>query len=380
MIRRPSASVLYVPAIVLFTLVLTTDVSGAFKYLAEGMPAPAFEGREVRTDEKIKSSSYLGIEGRILIVAFWATWSERSLELLEDLAELDRDERYSRVDVIGINVESPRLAGSERDLILGVVTERDLPFPVIIDEGLTVFAEYGVVAVPSAAILDDAGTLMYGPAGYSYSIRDRIADSVETWLGMREPSEFTARPRHVPTDEASRQYNLARSLLARGLPERSLPHLENAGVADPQFAAVEVLRGDALLAMDDLAAAIEAYERAAALDESLVVAWAGLGTALALRGDNPGAETALSRAVELDPAYTPALVDLARVGLREGKVDEASSLLASAYELAPADPELNFLLGEIRESQGLIREALEAYEASLEQIFPAGWDPRESRR
>jgi len=379
-IRRPVFRALHVIVVVLVTVVLTTDVSGAFKYLSEGMPAPSFEGREVRTGEEIHSSSFLGTEGRILIVAFWATWSERSLELLEDLAEIDRDERYSRVDILGINVERSRLSDSERKLIAGAVTERDLPFPVIIDEGLTVFAEYGVVAVPSTAILDDTGALMYGPAGYSYSIRDRIADSVQTWLGLREPSKFTARPRHVPTNEASRQYNLAKSLLARGFPERSLPHLENALIADPEFAAVEVLRGEAFMAMNDVEASRQACERAAALDESLVIAWAGLGRALESGGDDAGAEAALSRAIALDDAYTPALVDLARIRLRAGALDQAMALLSSARDLAPNDPELNFLLGEVRRSQGLVGEALEAYRTSLEAMFPGGWDPRDSQR
>jgi tetratricopeptide (TPR) repeat protein len=360
-------------------LVLTSDLSAAFKYLAEGMVAPSFSGRDALTGEDIDSRDYLGVDDRILIVAFWATWSERSVELLDDLAAFARDERYARLDIVGINVESSVLSEAGRSRILEFLQERDLPFPAIIDDKLEVFAEFGVIAVPSLAFLDDQGTLLYGPGGYSNSVRDRSIDSVETWLGLREPSKFTARPIYVPNNEASRQYNLARQLVLRGMPERSLQHLDNAAGADPQFAAVEILRGDALLEMEQVEDAISAYERATALDESLVVAWAGLGGALRWSGDSAGAEAALVRAVELDSAYTPALVDLARVRLYAGDTEAAESLLTSAHALAPYDAELNFLLGEIRESQGFVRGALEAYETSLRQLFPVRWDPRRSK-
>ena len=379
MIRRSVRRWIPELTIAALAIALSTDLSAAFKYLSEGMSAPEFSGEDLRTGQELESSEFLGEPGRILLVAFWATWSERSLDLLSDLTEFARDDRYSRMDIVAVNVEGARIDDQRWSRIRAAVDELDPPFPVIVDEGLDIFYAYGVVSVPSTAILDDRGVLLYAPAGYSYSIRDRIVDSVETRLGYREESQFEAPPLYVPTPEASRQYNLARQLVQLGLPERSLEHLDEAASLDSKFGAVEVLRGEALLALDKPAEALEAYRKATELSAESVSAWAGLGRAQVVLGNDASAVSALERAIGLDSAYTPALVSLARVHLGTGDLESASSLLAEARELSPSDPELNFLLGEVRHRQGHLRDALGAYAVALEQLFPFDWDPRGDR-
>jgi predicted negative regulator of RcsB-dependent stress response/thiol-disulfide isomerase/thioredoxin len=366
--------------IVVVAIILSSDVSAAFKYLAEGMTAPAFKGRDLVTGEEIDSNDYRGDSERVFVVAFWATWSERSLELIRDLAAYSRNAEFSEMDILAINVESAHLSPGEKARVEEEFAALDAPFPTIVDDGLEIFASFGVVAVPSTAVLDEKGTLMYGPAGYSYLIRDRIVDSIETWLGVREVSEFEVVEHYVPTNESSRYYNLARQLVARGMVERSVPHLDHAAEADPGFAAVEVLRGEVLMALDDNPAAITAYEKATQMDANLVSAWAGLGTARALANDDAAAELALRKAIELDSSYTPAMVELARCRIRAGDPEEATALLNGVRELVHADPELDFLMGEIRHSQGQVHEALLAYESALQALYPASWDPRVSRR
>jgi tetratricopeptide (TPR) repeat protein len=279
-----------------------------------------------------------------------------------------------------VNVEAPHIGDAEREQIAAAVDELDPPFPVIIDEGLEIFSSYGVVAVPSSAILDGKGVLRYGPAGYSYFVRDQIVDSVAILTGEKPFSEAVIAEGYEPTDEASRYYNLARQLIVRGLHERALAHLDRAAEADPGFAAVDALRGEAQLALGDPGSALLSYEAAVSKDESLVAAWAGLGIARGCADDAAGAESALRKAAELDPAYTPAMIELARCRIRAGDYEEALGLVADARGLVGGNPELDFLLGEIRRGQGDRKAALAAYAAALEAIYPVSWDPRGSRQ
>jgi tetratricopeptide (TPR) repeat protein len=372
----------WLPAVVVSVaaIIATSNGTAAFKYLSEGMTAPAFEGEDLRTGEKIDLGEFLGEGDRAIVVVFWATWSERSLQLLEDLVELVREKERPGLTVLAVNVESPNIGSELRDQIAETVQSLDLPFPVILDDDLEIFAGYGVVAVPSTAVLDGTGVLRYGPAGYSYFIRDQLVDSVAILTGEKPFLETGMADQYVPVKEASRYYNLARQLVIRGMHERSLEHLDRAAEVDPGFAAVEVLRGEVHLILGDTQSALAAFELATTKDDGQVSAWAGLGIARGCSDDPEGAEQALRKAIELDPAYTPAMIELARCRIRAGDFVEALGLVSETRQLLASDPELDFLLGEIKHGQGDQQAALAAYEAALEAVYPVGWNPRGSRR
>jgi len=365
---------------IIAALVASSDVTAAFKYLAEGMTAPAFEGQDLRTGEKVDYREMLGEGDRATVVAFWATWSERSLELFEDLVEYAREEERPLLEIVAVNVEGVKLTAEQRAEVEATVAAIDPPFPVIIDEGLEIFNSYGVVAVPSTAVVDGKGILRYGPAGYSYFIRDQLVDSVATLIGEETFAPIETARQYVPENEASRYYNLARQLVLRGMHDRALENLDHASEIDPGFASVDVLRGEVFLVTGDPGSAVAAYELAVTKDELLVPAWTGLGLARVCAEEGDAAETALRKASELDPAYTPAMVGLARCRIQAGDFDEALALVQEVGQLVFADPELDFLLGEIRRGEGNQQAALEAYESALQGVFPASWDPRGSRR
>ncbi len=362
--RRPALGA----AILLF--LLSPSAPAAFKYLQVGMQAPPVEGVDLVTGEKI-SADRSGEEG-ILVITFWATWSKRSIEILADLKEMAEKYEALPFRVIAINVDSQHVSEMTRAAVRDKVVELGLPFPVIIDDGLEIFYRFGVIAVPSTALIDGSGVLLYDPSGYSYAIRDRLVDSTEVFLGIRERAvEKTILVGYEPDPTANRYYHLALQMLNQRLYERALANLDSAIESDSLFSAPHNLRGQIFL---DLARGDEAlveFETAVRLDTLSVAALAGWGRALYRAGDLEGARGKLEAALAVDEWYTPALLDLARCLAAEERADEALAKLETAAELAPGDPMVYYRAGEVHAAAGRETEALDQYRHALELLFPA---------
>jgi tetratricopeptide (TPR) repeat protein len=342
----------------------------AFKYIEAGMIAPEVSGVDLATGKKVSSAP--GDEDRATVcIAFWASWSPRSLELLADLKALSESLGDQPFGVIAVNVDSQVTTSSIEQRVQKLVTELDLPYPVIVDDKLEMFYEFGVVAVPSYVILDSEGVAKYTPSGYSYSMRDRLEEQIETVLGLRTEEEVVAEvPRYQPKTESAHYYYLGVQLANQRLYEAALEKADLAMAADTLFSAPCALKGMIRLETGDSESAVQDFRRAVALDNSSVAARAGLGRALLETGDPASAKDELEAALELDPSYTVALQDMARCLAALGETGRAVEILEEAIALYPHDPQMYYYLGRIHRDAGRASLAVEAYRISLEMVFP----------
>lgn len=353
-----------------FWMLALGSASAAFKFIQEGMTPPNFNGKDLRTGEKVDWRPGSSGEGsEVMIIVFWATWSPRSMEVLTDMKELS--ERYGEqgFKVIAVNVDGQKTSPMGMKEIAEKTAELDLPFPVVVDEGLKTFYAYGVIAVPSLALVDGSGHLRYSPSGYSFSIRDRIVDSTEVLLGLKTVEDLGPLVQgYRPQPKASRYYNLGRRLANQELYERALANLDQAVEEDASFSSPHNLKGQIQLAMGHWAEAEANFTKAVELDSTLVAAWAGWGRSLLRQDRIAEAVEKLHVAHDLDEGYTPALVDLAKCRTLEGNLDEAWTHYEAALELNPGDPELLLGIGRFLRDKGDIPGALEVYRRAIEQL------------
>jgi len=350
-------------------ILLAPSVSGAFKYLQEGMTAPAINGDDLRNGESV-SSEKLAKEN-IVIVVFWATWSKRSIEELGDLKTIAEKYADKPVKFIAVNVEDQTIAPATKANIEQKVAELQLPFPVIIDRNLEIFYSFGVIAVPSTAVLDTTGSLRYAPSGYSLTTHDRIVDSIEVLLGIRQPgAESVLVKGYTPEPRAARFYNLAVQMLNQRMWERALANLDMAQQADSNFSAPHNLRGHILLDNGKFEEAVSELTIATSLDSTSISAQAGLGSALYRSGDLEAAFNTLSAVLERDSTYTPAILDMALCLSDKGDSEMALRLLLDAYELDPRNPSISRYLGDVYVKAGDNSKAAESYRKALELIYP----------
>jgi Tfp pilus assembly protein PilF/thiol-disulfide isomerase/thioredoxin len=359
----------FIAAFFILAMALGT-ASAAFKYIQEGMTPPDLEGKDLVTGKEVVWKPGEAGEGsEVTLILFWASWSPRSLELLRDMKDVAGQYEDKGFRVIAVNVDGQDPSPMVLQEITRTTVELDLPFPVVVDEGLKIFYAYGVIAVPSLALIDGSGELRYGPSGYSYVVRDRIVDSTEVLLGLRDAGELAVLTQgYKPKPKASRYYRLGQRLASQDLYERALENLDVAVMEDEGFSSPHNLKGQIQLALGKWDAAAGNFARAVDIDSTLVAAWAGWGRSLLHQDLNEEAADRLTRALDLDNTYTPALVDLAECRIREGKSDEAWVLFQSARELNPRDPELLFSMGKFLEGKGEYTSAVFIYRTAVEQL------------
>lgn len=341
----------------------------AFKHLKEGMKAPSVAGTDILTGTQVSSDELHS--NNIVVVIFWASWSERSLEELQDFKALSTEYEEYPLSIIAVNVEGQSTTPVLRDSLSRLVSELDLPFPTIFDTGLELFYRYGVIAVPSTAIIDRSGVLRYGPPGYSLTTRDRLVDSIRAYLGIRDTSEAITRgDGYIPTDKASRYYHLAVRLTMVGNHKQALQNLNTAQQCDENFAAIYTLRGDILLKLDSLDAALAQFTRAIALDSNSVQARTGLGQTFYKKGETEFAAASLNQAVEIDSNYTPAWICLGMYSSESGDTEQALKYLQHARSLNSRDPEVYRLLGHLYSASGDMARAVESLQTGLKILYP----------
>ncbi|MDH3891895.1 MAG: redoxin domain-containing protein [candidate division Zixibacteria bacterium] len=347
----------------------TAPAAAAFRHLTEGMDAPDFTGKDITSGQKIEFSRL--IKSNLVIVVFWSTWSPRSLQQLTDLKAVLAKYEGHPVKVVAVNVNAPKLTPASRALIEKTVVDLNLPFDVIIDDGLKIFYSYGVIAVPSTAVVDTSGAIRYGPSGYSLATRDIIVDSIEMFLGLSQPDTvITFFRRYRPTRRATRYYNMAVNLKQRGMFERALSSLDSAQVSDANFAAVHSLRGQIYLHLDKLPEAAEAFEASIQLDSASVPTWAGWGQALLKSGQIEAAKEKLNMSLSIEDTYTPALMDLGLCWAETDSLDHAIENLERAAELNQMDPQIHYYLGRLYQKAGDSAKTIQSYVKALSIHYP----------
>jgi len=155
---------------------LAAAPAAAFRNVAPGSPVdnPALIALDGMVEPLLNSTC-----GAPTVVLFWATWSPRSAEALADLQQIYSG---SGVSVAAINVDTEAENG---ELVAAVErAAQGTQFPVFIDRGLELYQEWGVVAVPSVALVDGTGRVVRTLDGYAPGQRRTFLQEVSAAAGV----------------------------------------------------------------------------------------------------------------------------------------------------------------------------------------------------
>jgi peroxiredoxin len=277
--RRRGLAGKILASLVLFVVGLNTapKAAAAFKNVQEGAEAPAFRLKDVAGSE-ISLEAFK--KEKAVILVFFANWSSRSLEELKDVQQSFSELEAKGLRAIAVNVEHEHMTDDDFRAIRGKVAELKITFPVVFDAGLETYRSYGVVAVPSTAILGEGGVIRHAFNGYPSFARVEMKEQVEVLLGLRKAGTAVAAKAdtaYKPNRQALLNYNLGRRLYASGMADKAEPKIRTAIAADPNWAAPHILLGDIHLARakKDPTKAVEArkeFEAAVAAEKENVVA------------------------------------------------------------------------------------------------------------
>jgi len=226
---------------------------------AVGDPVPMPVMRDLRGgDRSLKALS--GPSG--LVVLFWAGWSQRSIEQLQRLDAAARELSAHGMAIAAVNVDRQTLDENETMRLRDRVDQLGVRVPVLVDRELTLFHAYGVVTIPSTAVIDGKGRLAYFLFGYSHEQREELFDAIDRVAGIRRPppvKPFAFAP------AALRRLQLGRLQLAQGHAASARSSFETAIKADETFPDPIVELAALALDSGDAAAARPLLDRAALL-------------------------------------------------------------------------------------------------------------------
>jgi peroxiredoxin len=116
-----------------------------------GDPAPAISLDLLRGGK----ASLGSLQGRPVLINFWATWCAPCRQEMPELAAAWRERQPSGLEVLAVNLtDQERLEDVET-----FVTELALPFPVLLDKRGRVRERYSVAALPTTYFVDSLGVV-----------------------------------------------------------------------------------------------------------------------------------------------------------------------------------------------------------------------------
>ena len=133
---------------------------------------------------------------------------------------------------------------------------------------------------------------------------------------------------------------------------------------NPQHLPALINLGNLLLEQDNLAEAMDCFNRAISTDRRVAVAYLGLGMALQRKQRPEEALPCFRQALALDPESPEAISNLASVLVDLGRTEEAMPHLKAALARAPGSAELNGNLGVALFESGDLDGAVAALEAA----------------
>jgi peroxiredoxin len=147
----------------LSSLFFQVPAGATLEGLYVGAQAPDFSLEDLNG----QSLSYADVRGeKLTMVIFWAIWSKNSDKVLARAQKLYTDYKEKGLTVITVYADGQQLTADKITAVSSKVQELGLEYPVLLDQGLSVFHDYGVIALPSTVILDPDRTIRYELSGY----------------------------------------------------------------------------------------------------------------------------------------------------------------------------------------------------------------------
>lgn len=347
-------------------LLASPPSAAAFRNVAEGAEAPGFRLKSVQGVE-VSLDAYK--KDKAVVLVFFATWSDRAMAQLSDLEKLSRDLGPKGLKVLALNVEHEHASAEDAARIGEKVASLGLTYPVLFDAGLEVYRSYGVVAVPSTAVLAEGTVVRTALNGYPSFAAADIRDQVEILLGLRKSDPVAvakAETGHKPVHAALLNFNLGRRLFLSGMADKAEPKLKAAAAADPAWAAPRVLLGELYLLRSKkdksrIAEAKAEFEAAVAAEPENVVARTGLARVYSKLGSPAESEREVDLALGKNGAFPPAMLLKAAILGKKGNLPAAEKWIADALALNPNDPEACALAGVAFEAAGDFKRAASMY-------------------
>ncbi len=154
----------------LTALLLVAGAAPAWSLCLErGQAVPDFTLEDI-DGNPVSLSSF---RGKVVLLAFWASWCPRCMEELAFLQGLSTG-LASDLVVLAINQETQNLSAAHVDRLRKEIRDLGIEFPVLLDKDLDVWKLFCINALPTSVILDREGKVRFAEPNYYWASQKKI--------------------------------------------------------------------------------------------------------------------------------------------------------------------------------------------------------------
>lgn len=354
-----------VPCCVLLLLLNSSLSSSALHTLERGMEVPDFKLHDLQNSPQ----SFSTLKGeKLTVLLFWATWGSNSKKALKMMQSLHQQYQGRGLSVVGINVDKQQMSEEDLAAVRAMAAAEQVTFPILVDRGLTVFHQFGVIAAPTMVILDPQRILRYDLSGFPLMGADELRRFVVAGIEGTKAVQVAVAG-YQPDKKAVRLWNMGVSMLkSERSADRAQGWFEKAIAADPEFMLPRISLGRFFYSRQKPAEARREFELVLQKAPDNPIALSALGQLLLDEGDLAGAEEKLLRAVRENGAYMPSYCLMGLLKGKQGDLQQALYWFKQAEELNPRDYKLFACKGSMFEAGNDPAAAVAAYRRALQLI------------
>lgn len=139
--------------------------------LSEGDKVPNFTLNDI-DGKQVSLEQFLG---KTVVIAFWSTWCSRCEEELTFL----RDRLGHREDVVVLLVNQDSERKVSLDRVRRICDKLEISFPVLLDEGLSLWDHFGINALPTSVVVGKNGKIRLVEPNFYWASPEKLLAAIE---------------------------------------------------------------------------------------------------------------------------------------------------------------------------------------------------------
>lgn len=335
--------------------------------LQVGMEGPDFSlknlGGETKTFADLKGE-------KLTVIVFWSTWSRKSEKVLARMQQLHERYKGQGLSIAGVNVDGQNISDSALGDIKALQDKLKIGFPMLVDHGLAVFHDFGVIALPTIVIMDRERVIKYELSGYPLVGAEEMADFVVSTVEGKKAPVVEAKAGYQPNKSALRFYNMGKTTLrSKRMSDTAEMWFKKAVEADPKFVLPHLSLGKIYIQRGEMAMAQGAFKEALAREPENPIALCESGMILVNEGKGGEGAALFEAARKAEESYAPCYYYAGFALGKEGKLEDALKMFDEAEKMNPNDYNLFLYKGKVFEGQKDRKKASDAYRKALEIIL-----------
>ena len=133
-------------------------------------------------DLNYQNTSFLKLSGeKLTLIDFWATWCKPCLKAIPKLNELHTKFKNMGVEIIGINVDSPRNSAKVKPF----ANAYNIKYPILRDPNSKISRDLSISAYPTLLIVDSKMNIVYTHIGFRIGDDKIIEEKIITLLNEK---------------------------------------------------------------------------------------------------------------------------------------------------------------------------------------------------